>query len=176
MISLLLERLFPPKSQNSREEVKRRLKLIVAHDRSELNSEILEMMRQEILEVVSRYVELDLSGSEFSVESHDRDTALVASLPILRVRKVPLPPPPVVEEEKINQTLNNEAENDPESPTITAEIIEQEGEIPTAIREDAEIVLAGETEKETNQEVENSHNQNDGNDESENLKDNKEIT
>ena len=68
-----------------------RLQLVLAHDRSDLNPELLEQMRREILAVVQRYVEIDLDSCDVSLETEDRVTALLANLPIKRTRPQPLP-------------------------------------------------------------------------------------
>ncbi len=118
-INELLERLFPRTHQSSRDAAKRRLKLVLAHDRADLSPELVEAMRQEIMEVVSRYVEIDTDDSEFNLESDNRTTALVANLLIRRVKQKAL----VISEPSPGEESNATPEVEPEPPK--AEKIEQ---------------------------------------------------
>ena len=84
MITEFFERLLTS-NRGSRDDVKRRLKLVLAHDRSTLNASTLEKMREEILVVVSKYVELDTDSLEFSIKTDSKMTVLIANLPIRRI-------------------------------------------------------------------------------------------
>lgn len=86
MFSELFDRLFKRDKDNSRNDVKQRLQLLLAHDRADITPQILEKIRREIVQVVSKYVEIDDEGLEFMLESDQRLSALVVNFPIRRIR------------------------------------------------------------------------------------------
>ena len=76
------------RQQSSATTARERLQLVVAHDRSDLSPEMFDQMRKEIFEVLAKYVEIDIEEGDFSLETEDRMTALVANLPIKRPRPI----------------------------------------------------------------------------------------
>jgi cell division topological specificity factor len=74
-------------TSRTRYKAKNRLKLVIAHDRAGINPEMISKMREEIIEVVSRYLEIDIEEMDLSIESSDRITSLTANLPIKKVKR-----------------------------------------------------------------------------------------
>ena len=70
----------------SKTDAKNRLKLVLMHDRSQLSSEVLEKMRLDLVEVISRYVEIDQDALEINLESESNTIALVANIPMMKMR------------------------------------------------------------------------------------------
>jgi len=94
MLNDFLERLLPWKTRpSSREEVKQRLKLVLAYDRAGISPGMLNAMRDDIVAVLSRYVEIDDEQLQFSIENSDRATALIANFPIRRIKNTSQPEP-----------------------------------------------------------------------------------
>lgn len=89
MIYGFLEMLFPwNNNTDSRNQAKSRLKLIIAHDRASINPDIMKAMREEILDVVARYVEVDREEMEFTLSNDERMTSLTANLPIRQIKRL----------------------------------------------------------------------------------------
>lgn len=89
MIHGFVEMLFPwNNNANSRNRAKSRLKLIIAHDRACINPDMMTAMREEILDVVARYVEVDREEMEFTLSNDQRMTSLTANLPIRQIKRL----------------------------------------------------------------------------------------
>ena len=84
-----LFKLFSNKA-SSKEVAKDRLKLILIHDRSDLSPELLELIKGEIMKVISSYAEIDSSEVDIRLtrtdESEGNAPALVANIPIRRIK------------------------------------------------------------------------------------------
>ena len=89
MVRDLFNRVFKRKSltANSRENVKQRLQLVLAHDRSAIDPTTLSKIKEEILQVVSKYIELDNESLECYVETNQKMTSLIANLPIRTISR-----------------------------------------------------------------------------------------
>ena len=72
------------KSANSAKE---RLQLVLIHDRANLSPGVLESLRDEIVEVISRHVAIDPSGVRLEMEKDGRQHRLVADIPLKPARR-----------------------------------------------------------------------------------------
>ena len=73
--------------KRSAANAKERLQLVLIHDRTDLTPAEMTLMRDEILQVISRHVDVDSSGVQFSVEHDGRSQRLVADIPLRSVTR-----------------------------------------------------------------------------------------
>ena len=99
-----LKRFFgaPPPSADTAKE---RLRLVLMTDHLALGPEIVEAMKRDLVDVISRHVEVDREKIEVTFERQDRAVALLANIPIVSVRRPPQVPqaPPVRPRRKRNR-------------------------------------------------------------------------
>ena len=85
--------MFFRKKPASKSVAKDRLKLVLIHDRANCSTEVLELMRLDILKVISKYMEFDESELDLNIGSTRSDTtgkvvpALTANIPIKNIKK-----------------------------------------------------------------------------------------
>ncbi|HTX02823.1 MAG TPA: cell division topological specificity factor MinE [Candidatus Acidoferrales bacterium] len=65
---------------------KERLRLVLLSDHLALAPDVIEAMRRDIFDVISRYVEVDEAHSDVSFEHKDEGIAMLASIPIVSLK------------------------------------------------------------------------------------------
>jgi cell division topological specificity factor len=80
---------------NSRSNACNRLRLVLLHDRTQLEPSVLDAMREELVQVISKYVSIEKDRIEINLETdpNTNTVALVANIPVRSSRgQESLPP------------------------------------------------------------------------------------
>ena len=70
------------KNRKSANQAKERLQLVLIHDRTNLNSSALEALKDELIEVISRHIDIDPESVNIEMNQDGRQQRLVADIPI----------------------------------------------------------------------------------------------
>lgn len=73
--------------KRSAQSAKERLQLVLIHDRTDLTPAEFDALKDELLEVISRHVDIDPSGVTIDVEHDGRSQRLVADIPLRNVTR-----------------------------------------------------------------------------------------
>ena len=87
MLSGLLKR-FTGQKNKSKDEAKKRLQFSLIYDKLEVNDTTLIDLQNDIVDVISKYFEIDREGLELKVKRDDDVSALVFNTPILDRKSV----------------------------------------------------------------------------------------
>ena len=80
------------KKPPSKDVAKDRLKLVLIHDRANVSTQLLEVLKTDIIKVISNYMEIDESELDIKISQATNDDGgdvpmLVANIPILSLKK-----------------------------------------------------------------------------------------
>jgi cell division topological specificity factor len=81
----LIDRLLGRRSSSSSADAKARLKFLLVHDEVDLTPAQIEKLREEILEVIGKYVDVESSDVDFRLDKAGGRIALVSNVPVRRV-------------------------------------------------------------------------------------------
>ena len=76
-----LERLLG-RRRKSANQAKERLQLVLVHDRTNLSTAALESLKDELIEVISRHIEIDPQAVSIEISKDGREQRLIADIPI----------------------------------------------------------------------------------------------
>jgi len=69
-------------NRQSANEAKERLKLVLIHDRTDLSQEEMDIMKNELLAVISKHVEIDPEAVRITMKQDGREQKLTADIPL----------------------------------------------------------------------------------------------
>lgn len=72
--------------KTSKEIAKDRLKVILIHDRANISPEVMQALKNDIIEVISHYMDINKNEMEISLENDDNSVALLANIPVNRIK------------------------------------------------------------------------------------------
>jgi len=70
------------RERKSASKAKERLHLVLIHDRTSLTTSMLETMKDEIIEVISRHIDIDSRAVKIEMNKDGRQQRLIADIPI----------------------------------------------------------------------------------------------
>ena len=74
------------KEENAKEVACNRLRVVLMQDRTNLTPELLQRMRKELVELLSKYVEMDKDALELNFDQEGDQMALMLSIPVIRAK------------------------------------------------------------------------------------------
>lgn len=107
------------KEDNAKDIACNRLRVVLMQDRTNLTPELLQRMRRELIELLSKYVEMDKDALELNFDQEGDQMALMLSIPVIRAK----------DEEEIEKALAEEdskKEEDEDDDASDEEIGERE--------------------------------------------------
>lgn len=75
------------RDRKSANQAKERLQLVLIHDRTDLTPTKLNSMKDELIEVISRYVEIDPRTVRIAMQQEGREQRLIADIPLRPMRR-----------------------------------------------------------------------------------------
>jgi cell division topological specificity factor len=79
-----LKRLMGSPQPASKDVARDRLKLVLIHDRTDISPAIIELIKTEVIEVISRHVDIDRDGVEITLHQEATENRLVADIPLIK--------------------------------------------------------------------------------------------
>ncbi len=73
---------FLGRDRRSADLARERLKMVLIHDRTDLSPGVMDNMKDDLIAVISRYVEIDPRTVRIAMEQEGREQRLIADIPL----------------------------------------------------------------------------------------------
>ena len=81
-----LIKIFGKQDKSSQQIAHDRLKVVLIHDRASISPEVMDKLRDDIIRVISNYMEIDKKDMVINLANDDDSVALVANIPVSKMK------------------------------------------------------------------------------------------
>ena len=147
-------------AESSKDAAKERLHLVLMQDRANVSADFLELMKQEIIEVIKKYIDVDEEAIDVHLTNKSNDDgtvgapALYANIPIVTIKNEArkLNVPDKKEEEEKSKEVKEEEKQQPETENDEKVDVKGEDEKETKVEQRIEETENKDKEKGENEE------------------------
>lgn len=82
-----LTRLFNKESPGSKDVARERLRLVLIHDRQVVSPELIAALKEDLIQVIQQYMDIDVESLLVNLENDDDSVALIANIPIKSLKR-----------------------------------------------------------------------------------------
>lgn len=83
----IFARILRKESIGSKEVARERLRLVLIHDRSMVSPELINALKNDLIQVIQQYMDIDTESLLVNVENEDDAVALIANIPIKSLKR-----------------------------------------------------------------------------------------
>ena len=114
--------------ENSKDVARNRLRVVLMQDRTNLTPQLLERMRGELVDLLSKYLEMDKDALELNLDQDGEQMALALSIPVIRAKDEEEIQKAIEEEEARKAKAAEEKEEDKEESDEETDKSEEDSE------------------------------------------------
>ncbi|HML89205.1 MAG TPA: cell division topological specificity factor MinE [Methylomusa anaerophila] len=87
----LIQKFFGKEPSGSKDIAKERLRLVLVHDRVNVSPQFMEIIKDDMIKVISNYMEINESQMEINLTKTNSSVALIANIPVNRMKRGVMP-------------------------------------------------------------------------------------
>lgn len=85
MLEAILK-MFGNNNKSSKDIARDRLRLVLVHDRANVSPQFMEVLKDDMIKVISNYMEINEREMEITLTNTESSVALVANIPVERMK------------------------------------------------------------------------------------------
>jgi cell division topological specificity factor len=83
----IIQKMFGKETAGSKSVAKERLRLVLVHDRVNVSPQFMEVLKEDMIKVITNYMEINENEMEVNLTHTNSSVALVANIPVTRMKR-----------------------------------------------------------------------------------------